>query len=194
MNWAPYTIPTGKWQKNGKYKLKASSNFKWFSVPMRTIFVHRQGEYQQIEYTTFNPGSRSHIILWLKNDYGFNFPYYTKGGTPKVDVDNLYNLEMEEGKKLKRYLKVVKDLGQLSQGDNALLKLADPITSRLYGRVDTLGTNTGRMSHSKPNITQIPKAKEFRQLMTVPDGKVLIDVDADQLELVMMGQDRKSVV
>jgi hypothetical protein len=41
--------------------------------------------------------------------------------------------------------------------------------------------------NSKPNITQIPKTEEFRKLLTVPRGKVLIDIDADALELVMLG-------
>ncbi|RUT50960.1 DNA polymerase [Campylobacter fetus] len=37
------------------------------------------------------------------------------------------------------------------------------------------------------NITQAPKSKEFRELLCVPDGKVLIDVDAGSLELVTLG-------
>lgn len=41
--------------------------------------------------------------------------------------------------------------------------------------------------NSSPNITQIPKSKEFRELMRAAPGKVLIDVDADALELVMLG-------
>ena len=43
------------------------------------------------------------------------------------------------------------------------------------------------MTHSKPNITQVSKAQEFRELLGAPEGKVFIDVDADQLELVMLG-------
>lgn len=42
-------------------------------------------------------------------------------------------------------------------------------------------------THNSPNITQLPKTKEFRELLTVPDGKVLIDVDAGALELVTLG-------
>ena len=43
------------------------------------------------------------------------------------------------------------------------------------------------MTHSNPNITQLSKDKEFRELMSVPEGKLLVDVDASALELVMMG-------
>ena len=42
-------------------------------------------------------------------------------------------------------------------------------------------------THNSPNITQAPKSKEFRELLCVPDNKVLIDVDATALELVTMG-------
>ena len=37
------------------------------------------------------------------------------------------------------------------------------------------------------NITQVPKDPEFRKLLCVPEGKLLVDVDADALELVMLG-------
>lgn len=85
------------------------------------------------------------------------------------------------------YLKVKKDLGQLLLGDNSLIKLYNPETHRLHGKVDTLGTNTGRMTHSLPNLTQVPKDPEFRKLLCVPKDKLLVDVDASALELVMLG-------
>ena len=37
------------------------------------------------------------------------------------------------------------------------------------------------MTHSNPNITQLSKDKEFRELMCVPEGKLLVDVDAGAL-------------
>lgn len=42
-------------------------------------------------------------------------------------------------------------------------------------------------THSNPNLTQVPKDKDFRELLCVPEDKLLIDVDADALELVMLG-------
>lgn len=85
------------------------------------------------------------------------------------------------------YLKVKKDLGQLLLGDNSLIKLYNPETHRLHGKVDSLGANTGRMTHSLPNVTQLPRDPEFRKLLCVPKDKLLVDVDADALELVMLG-------
>lgn len=79
------------------------------------------------------------------------------------------------------YLKVKKDLGQLLLGDNSLIKLYNPETHRLHGKVDSLGANTARCTHSLPNITQLPRDPEFRKLLCVPKDKLLVDVDADAL-------------
>ena len=43
------------------------------------------------------------------------------------------------------------------------------------------------MTHSVPNLTQLSKDREFRELLTVPEGKLMVDIDADQLEYVMLG-------
>lgn len=85
------------------------------------------------------------------------------------------------------YFKLNKDLGMLLKGDNSFIKCFNPNTHRLHGSVDTLGANTGRCTHSKPNITQLSKEQAFRELMAVPKGKLLLDVDADALELVTLG-------
>lgn len=38
------------------------------------------------------------------------------------------------------------------------------------------------------NITQVPKDPEFRKLLCVPEGKLLVDVDADALSLAHIKQ------
>lgn len=43
------------------------------------------------------------------------------------------------------------------------------------------------MTHTSPNITQLTKDPEIRKTICVPKGKIFVDVDADALELVMMG-------
>jgi len=172
--------------KSGKLRKFPVKKFKWFIEPHKLIYRETNGEYQPIKLTKFNPGSRQHILKWLRHKYEWQPSIYTPSGNLKVDENTLSSLAYEEAEPLKRYLKLVKDLGQLSQGDNSLLNLVGP-DSRFHGRVDTLGANTGRMTHSRPNITQLPKAEDFRKLLTVPEGRVLIDVDADALELVMLG-------
>ena len=181
----PYWRPLTR-MKNGKFKFPAKTKFKWFAQPHYIYYEHKLGEYQPISLTKFNPGSRNHIQMWLKKLYDWKPVEFTPSGTPKVDADTLDALDYPEANLLKDYLKLVKDLGQLVEGDNSLLSVVWP-DSRFHGRVDTLGANTGRMTHSSPNITQVNKTQEFRTLLQSSPGLDFIDVDADQLELVMMG-------
>ncbi len=62
---------------------------------------------------------------------------------------------------------------------------------RIHGRVNSCGAVTGRMTHSKPNLAQVPAiyseyGKECRELWTVPEGKKLVGIDASGLELRML--------
>ena len=181
----PYKRPLGRF-KNGRIKLPSKTKYKWFTEPHTIYYEEKLGEYQPIKLTKFNPGSRQHIQLWLSKMYNWQPTEFTPTGGAKVDADTLDALDYPEAQQLKEYLKTVKDLGQLVDGDNSLLNVVHK-DSRFHGYVDTLGANTGRMTHNKPNITQCPKTKEFRELLCSAPGKVFIDVDADQLELVMLG-------
>lgn len=97
-----------------------------------------------------------------------------------MSLDEVLNL-------VKDYLKISKDLSMLLEGKGSFINCYNPTTHRVHGKVDTLGAVTQRCTHNSPNITQLPKTREFRELLTVPDDKVLIDVDANQLELVTLG-------
>jgi len=164
----PYTIPGSKILKNGKFRMPAASNYKWFDQPMRTVMVHREGTYQNIKYEAFNPGSRAHIKLWMKHDLGYQFPYFTPKGGVKVDVDSLENMTHPSGQMLRRYLKVTKDQSQIGGADGSLINHYNEATRCIHGRVDTCGTVTGRFTSSSPNLAQIPAQKEFRELFSAP--------------------------
>lgn len=88
---------------------------------------------------------------------------------------------------IKEYLKTNKDLSQLLTGDGSFINCYNKTTHRLHGKVDTLGATTYRMTHNSPNLTQLSKDQEFRELLTVPEDKLLVSSDAGALELVMMG-------
>jgi DNA polymerase I-like protein with 3'-5' exonuclease and polymerase domains len=62
---------------------------------------------------------------------------------------------------------------------------------RVHGRVITNGAVTGRMTHSTPNIGQIPNASvsyglECREMWVVPQNKVMVGVDLSGIELRCM--------
>jgi DNA polymerase-1 len=134
----------------------------------------------------FNPASRVHIADGLIAKYGWKPEQFTDGGRPQIDEVVLSKLHYPEAKLLSEYLLVDKRLGQISNGDNAWIKLE--INGKIHGRVNTNGTVTGRCSHSNPNMAQCPRVgspygTECRSLFKATDGNVLVGVDASGLEL-----------
>ena len=185
---APYTIPNLKVYKNGNTRLIGVKSIKWFKIPHRTITIKREGEHQPIEYTAFNPGSRSHIRKWMEDDYGYTFPYYTEKASVKVDVDSLENMKNPAGKLLKRYLKVTKDQSQIGGDGGSLLNNYNSTTHIVSSRTDTNGTITGRFTSSSINLNQIPAQKEFRELFTAPEGWSFLGSDFDGQENVILAE------
>lgn len=142
------------------------------------------GDYHSIEEKVFNPSSRQQVANALIKYKGFTPTSFTEKGTPNITEDVL---EANGFNNIARYMKLTKDLGQLFIGSNSLIKLVNDKTNRLHGYVDFLSCSTHRASHSRPNITQVPKTPEFRGLFKAPKGKKLIGIDADALELMMLG-------
>ena len=126
--------PEIKYYKNGRPKLPPKRRYRWHTEPTCTIEVPTK---IGVKLTMFNPGSRAHIVRWLKEEYGWKPEVFTAKGNPKVGYDTLESLTYPETDDLKRYLKIVKDLGSLYDGDGSLMKLVDPKTGRLHGRVMT---------------------------------------------------------
>lgn len=155
-----------------------------------------------VELIEFEPTSRDKIANRLTNLYGWEPKEFTEGGKPKVDDTVLDGLEFPEAPLLKDYLLVAKRLGYLATGKKSLLNSVGP-DGRIHGRVNSNGAVTGRMTHSDPNLN-VPKVKvdgdgnilmglaggfgyELRSLFIVPPGKKLVGVDAEGLELRMLG-------
>ncbi|MFN3914751.1 MAG: DNA polymerase [Aquabacterium sp.] len=142
---------------------------------------------QKIKLTEFNPGSRAHVALWLRMEYGWEPTEFTDSGEPKIDDDVISKLPYPEAAPLKEYFMVCKRLGQLAEGNEAWLKAVRP-DGRIHGSVNTIGAITYRMTHSGPNMAQVPSGKspyghECRELFIVPSDKLLVGADADALEL-----------
>lgn len=143
-----------------------------------------KGPYTNIKLEYFNPSSRKQICDRLQQ-LGWEPSNYTAKGTPIINEETLASNQYAE--KLVRYLKITKDLGQLCEGENSIIECYNKDTHRIHGIVDTLAAGTHRMGHSKLNFTQINKTRDFRELFIAPAGKVLIGIDADGLELMMLG-------
>ncbi|TAJ97135.1 MAG: DNA polymerase [Reyranella sp.] len=142
---------------------------------------------EKVKVVVFNPASRDHIADRLIKVRGWKPKEFTPTGKPQVDESTIGILNYPEAKLLTEYLLVGKRLGQLMDGKEALFKHIGP-DGRIHGRVNPNGTFTFRMSHSKPNMSQVPSVKkpygkEFRALLMAGAGLVLVGADADALEL-----------
>jgi len=172
------TVFKPMWMRDGKLFTPKADNKRHGYVSGAVL--------QKIKLTEFNPGSRDHIALWLKRLYGWKPDEFTNDGKPKIDETVLNQLPFPEAKLLQRYLMVGKRLGQLAEGKEAWLK--NEKNGRLHGSVNSNGAVTRRMTHSRPNMAQVPAGyslygPECRALFTVPKGKVLVGADAAALEL-----------
>ena len=114
-------------------------------------------------------------------------PYdHDKGDTWIVDETTLQSLKYPIAQLIAEYMMLQKRIGQIESWLEVIGK-----DGRVHGRVITNGAVTGRMTHMKPNMAQIPNSgspygPECRQCWTVEEGNVLVGCDASGLELRML--------
>jgi len=135
--------------------------------------------------TPFNPGSRQQIAERLEK-LGVKFTKKTEKGSIIVDETVLASIALPEAKLLSEYLMLQKRVAQIGSWLEEVKE-----TGRVHGSVITNGAVTGRMTHSSPNMAQIPNkgspyGEDCRELWIVDDGNVLVGADASGLELRML--------
>jgi DNA polymerase-1 len=134
----------------------------------------------------FNLGSRKQIGEYLI-EFGWKPKKHTPTGQPIVDETTLSKIDnIPEAKIIAKYLMLQKRLAQV----NSWLKEVQD-DDRVRGYVNANGTITGRMTHSNPNMAQVPSTNspyghECRACWTVADGYKLVGIDASGLELRML--------
>lgn len=153
---------------------------------------HTNAPCTKIELVEFNPSSRQHIAKVLTRDFNWKPLEFTDQGEPKVSDEILASLPFPEAKLIAEYLMLDKRLGQLAEGNQGWLKAYNTTTGRIHGSVNTCGAVTGRMTHSHPNMAQVPAVyspygKDCRGLFTVPPGYKLVGCDAAGLEARCLG-------
>jgi len=152
----------------------------------KKILYEKGSSYVKIKHVEFNPNSTRHIAKRLAALYDWQPKELTPTGVPKVDEAVLSTLPYEEAKPLSRYLMLTKRIGQVAEGNQAWLKQEKQ--GRIHGTVTSVGAVTRRMTHSNPNIAQVPTngapfGETCRGLFKASEGYVLVGCDADALEL-----------
>ena len=142
--------------------------------------------FSRIDYPEFNLGSRQQIGRYLQY-FGWKPETFTEKGHPIVDESVLRDVKgIPEASLIGEYLMVQKRIAQIQSWIDAVKD-----DGRVHGYVNANGAVTGRMTHSSPNMGQVPAVyspygKECRACWTVPDGYKLVGMDASGLELRML--------
>ena len=145
-----------------------------------------QGSFSRIEFPVFNLGSRQQIGRHLQY-YGWKPDSFTEKGQPIVDEAVLRKVKgIPEAVLIGEYLMIQKRIAQVQSWLDAVED-----DGRVHGYVNANGAVTGRMTHSSPNMGQVPAVyspygRECRDVWTVPKGYKLVGMDASGLELRML--------
>ena len=137
------------------------------------------------KYIPFNIGSRQQIADRLMK-LGWKPKQHTDKGNIIINEAVLDTINLPEARKFSRFFLLQKRIAQIK----SWIKACDDKDGRVHGRVMTLKTITGRMSHNSPNMAQIPAVrspygKECRDCWTVsnPHTHSIVGTDASGLEL-----------
>jgi len=155
----------------------------------------KTGKQLKTKVTIFNPASRQQTAQRLQEKYPEIKFDSTEKGSPKVDDDVLEFLGQRypEAKLLAEYQLLNKRIGQIAEGKEAWLKHCQTYNDgRIHGEVITNACISGRCSHKRPNMAQVPSVghafgAECRALFHAPADWVLVGADASGLELRALG-------
>jgi DNA polymerase-1 len=144
------------------------------------------GPFSRIDWPEFNLGSRQQIGRYLRL-FGWKPEKFTETGQAIVDEKTLETvIDIPEAQLIAEYLMVGKRIAQVQSWLDAVED-----DGRVHGQVNAIGAVTGRMTHSSPNMAQVPAVGapygyECRACWIVPEGHKLVGVDASGLELRML--------
>ena len=181
-------IPLPTFVKEVTPKVKKDGNISTVGLKfLGDAWTNVGGPFSRIDWPIFNLGSRQQIGRYLKH-FGWKPKTFTETGHAIVSEEILKNVKgIPEAELIASYLLVGKRVAQV----RSWLESAKEDTGRVHGYVNTNGAVTGRMTHSKPNLAQVPSSgslygPECRGCWIVAKGYKLVGIDASGLELRML--------
>ena len=136
-----------------------------------------------IRLKELNPSSRDHIAWVMSTFYGWVPTQFTDKGKATIDEVVLKDIGSDIALKFLRVLELTKQLGMLSEGVNAWLKLSR--NHRIHHHC-SVATNTFRCAHRKPNLAQVIADDDFRSLFRATPSQVMVGADLSGIELRML--------
>jgi DNA polymerase-1 len=130
----------------------------------------------------FNPGSTKQVAHRLIQKYNWKPIQFTPTGLPQVNEQVLKSLEYPEAKQILEYNDLEKTISFI---ESWLAVVKED--GRIHASLNPVGTITRRMTHYKPNLSQVPSARKTngkgcRSLFCAPPGRVLVGMDVKGLE------------
>jgi DNA polymerase-1 len=186
------------------FPISARKGDAWVTIPKRSYKVaypnllagrEKDCAFSKIQLIEFNPESDAQIADRLQKLYGWEPKEWTDSGLPKMDESVLADLDYPCMPALIEYKMVAKRLGQIGDGKQAWLKkvqIQPDGRGKIHHNVMGSGARTSRMTHSNPNLAQVPSVDspygpECRELFGPTREKwVIVGADASGIELRML--------
>lgn len=146
-----------------------------------------EGEIHALAGAPFNIGSPKQIGEILFDQMGLEGGKKTKTGQWSTDVKALEDLSAQ-GHEIVQKILDWRGLSKLkSTYTDALQEQINPASGRVHTSFGMVGTSTGRLSSSDPNLQNIPirteDGRRIREAFIASEGHVLISADYSQVEL-----------
>ena len=181
--WVDVKLVTPKLKKDGTLSKSGLTDYEYAEIKKIT---NDMKPFMRKKLQEFNLGSRKQIGEYLK-DFGWKPNKFTPTGLPIINESSLAKVKhIPEAQLIAEYLLLQKRIAQI---DSWIDGIEDD--DRVHGFVIPNGTITGRMSHRKPNMAQVPNVnseygKECRECWIVNEDYKLVGIDASGLEIRML--------
>lgn len=144
----------------------------------------------KVQFQPLNASSRPQVAQALVDLRGWKPTVFGANGKPELSEKVVKKLKFLEAPTINRLLMIDKRVGQVATGKQAWLKREKG--GKIHGSVNTNGAVTGRMTHSYPNLGQVPAVghpfgQECRALFEAKKGWKLVGCDASGLEVRCLG-------
>lgn len=134
------------------------------------------------QYGLANPNSRVQLLAGLQAEIKFEPTELTDTGEPKLDEGILATLPGEIAPSVLRYRRLRKWSSAYLQH---FLNERDS-GGRIHASINTTAARTGRMSITGPPLQTLPRGTEIRDCICAAEGRKLLAVDYDTMELRML--------